>query len=174
LYAYGFRFYFTPLPGCFSPFPHGTTSLSVINSYLALEGGPPGFRQGFTCPALLRNRIRVLQVSPTGLLPTADTLSIVFGYHSHSTLSVLQPHTNVWFGLYPLRSPLLRVSHVDFFSSGYLDVSVLRVRFSKPMYSVRKYLILSQVGCPIRKSTGQKLFASHRSLSQLITSFIAG
>ena len=21
--------------------------------YLALEGGPPGFRQGFTCPALL-------------------------------------------------------------------------------------------------------------------------
>lgn len=25
---------------------------------------------------------------------------------------------------------------VDFFSSGYLDGSVLRVRFSKPMYSV--------------------------------------
>jgi len=26
---HGFRFYFTPLPGCFSPFPHGTSSLSV-------------------------------------------------------------------------------------------------------------------------------------------------
>ena len=25
----GFRDYFTPLPGCFSPFPHGTFSLSV-------------------------------------------------------------------------------------------------------------------------------------------------
>ncbi len=25
----GFRFCFTPLPGCFSPFPHGTGSLSV-------------------------------------------------------------------------------------------------------------------------------------------------
>ena len=25
--------------------------------YLALEGGPPGFRQGFTCPVLLDNRI---------------------------------------------------------------------------------------------------------------------
>src|SRR5690606_6585487 len=24
LSAHGFRFYFTPLPGCFSPFPHGT------------------------------------------------------------------------------------------------------------------------------------------------------
>ena len=28
----GFRFYFTPLPGCFSPFPHGTSSLSVAKS----------------------------------------------------------------------------------------------------------------------------------------------
>jgi len=29
LYACGFRIYFTPLPGFFSPFPHGTGSLSV-------------------------------------------------------------------------------------------------------------------------------------------------
>ena len=53
LYAYGFRIYFTPLPGFFSPFPHGTGSLSVDYEYLALEDGPPMFRQGFSCPALL-------------------------------------------------------------------------------------------------------------------------
>ena len=53
MYACGFRFYFTPLPGFFSPFPHGTGSLSVDNEYLALEDGPPIFRQDFTCPALL-------------------------------------------------------------------------------------------------------------------------
>ena len=53
LYAHGFRFYFTPLPGFFSPFPHGTGSLSVDIEYLALEDGPPMFRQDFTCPALL-------------------------------------------------------------------------------------------------------------------------
>ena len=53
LYACGFRIYFTPLPGFFSPFPHGTGSLSVDHEYLALEDGPPMFRQGFTCPALL-------------------------------------------------------------------------------------------------------------------------
>ena len=29
---HGFRFYFTPLPGFFSPFPHGTSSLSVARS----------------------------------------------------------------------------------------------------------------------------------------------
>src|SRR3546814_1408601 len=30
-----------PSSGCFSPFPHGTSSLSVIQEYLGLEGGPP-------------------------------------------------------------------------------------------------------------------------------------
>jgi hypothetical protein len=53
LYACGFRIYFTPLPGFFSPFPHGTGSLSVDYEYLALEDGPPIFRQDFSCPALL-------------------------------------------------------------------------------------------------------------------------
>ncbi|GAV76609.1 hypothetical protein CFOL_v3_20082, partial [Cephalotus follicularis] len=33
--AYGFMFYFTPRWGFFSPFPHGTTSLSVTQEYLA-------------------------------------------------------------------------------------------------------------------------------------------
>ena len=53
LRARGFRYCFTPLPGCFSPFPHGTGSLSVTGECLALEGGPPGFLPGFTCPAVL-------------------------------------------------------------------------------------------------------------------------
>eukprot|EP00829_Urostomides_striatus_P010573 TRINITY_DN24_c0_g1_i6.p3 TRINITY_DN24_c0_g1~~TRINITY_DN24_c0_g1_i6.p3 ORF type:complete len:257 (+),score=-59.42 TRINITY_DN24_c0_g1_i6:2279-3049(+) len=57
LYACGFRFYFTPLPGFFSPFPHGTGSLSVDHEYLALEDGPPIFRQDYTCPALLVARL---------------------------------------------------------------------------------------------------------------------
>src|SRR5690554_973601 len=42
-----------PLPGYFSPFPHGTCALSVVKEYLALEDGPPRFTPGFTCPALL-------------------------------------------------------------------------------------------------------------------------
>jgi hypothetical protein len=44
-----------PSSGCFSPFPHGTCSLSVAEEYLGLEGGPPTFRQDFTCPALLKD-----------------------------------------------------------------------------------------------------------------------
>ena len=42
-----------PSPGFFSPFPHGTGSLSVAGEYLALEGGPPRFLRGFTCPVVL-------------------------------------------------------------------------------------------------------------------------
>ena len=47
-----------PSSGCFSPFPHGTGSLSVAEEYLGLEGGPPTFRQDFTCPALLESHLR--------------------------------------------------------------------------------------------------------------------
>ena len=43
-----------PYLGFFSPFPHGTSSLSVFQEYLALPDGPGGFIQDYSCPALLR------------------------------------------------------------------------------------------------------------------------
>src|ERR1700740_763644 len=97
LYACGFRICFTPLPGFFSPFPHGTGSLSVDHEYLALEDGPPIFRQDFTCPALLVVHL---------VLPRCFRLQ---GYH------LLWPHfpersTNnedKEYRLVPFRSPLL-------------------------------------------------------------------
>ena len=64
-----------PSPGFFSPFPHGTSALSVAVSYLALEGGPPRFKQGFTCPALLRYPQGAKSISPTGLSPPVARLS---------------------------------------------------------------------------------------------------
>ena len=48
-----------PSQGCFSPFPHGTSSLSVANEYLALESGLPRFPRGFSCPVVLRIPLRV-------------------------------------------------------------------------------------------------------------------
>ena len=61
-----------PSSGCFSPFPHGTGSLSVSKEYLAFGGGPPIFRQDFTCPALLNTSNRT---SHTGLSPAMARLS---------------------------------------------------------------------------------------------------
>ena len=43
-----------PYSGYFSPFPHGTSSLSVFQEYLALPDGSGRFTQNFTCSALLR------------------------------------------------------------------------------------------------------------------------
>src|SRR5271154_5464987 len=44
-----------PSPGCFSPFPHGTGSLSVTREYSGLGGGPPRFTRNSTGSVLLGN-----------------------------------------------------------------------------------------------------------------------
>lgn len=59
----------------FSPFHHCTRSLSVTDQYLALPDGPGGFRQGFTCPALLGMGSRDYLLSITGLSPSMAQLS---------------------------------------------------------------------------------------------------
>ena len=64
-----------PSLGCFSPFPHGTGSLSVSKEYLAFEGGPPIFRQNFTCSALLNTSVKA---SNTGLSPAMAMLPNMF------------------------------------------------------------------------------------------------
>ena len=43
-----------PYSGFFSPFPHGTGSLSVSQEYLALPDGAGRFRRDSSGPALLR------------------------------------------------------------------------------------------------------------------------
>ena len=72
-----FQVSFTPLPGVFSPFPHGTSSLSVGYEYLALEDGPPIFRQDYACPVLLL-ACPPTHLSHTGLSPSMAVLSRTF------------------------------------------------------------------------------------------------
>ena len=77
------------------------------------------------------------------------------------------------FGLFRVRSPLLAESLTCF-----LFLQVLRWFTSLrslpwPMYSARDNPRLIGLGCPIRESTGQSLFAALRRLSQLTTPFIA-
>ena len=48
-----------PSSGFFSPFPHGTSSLSVSEEYLALDSGLPGFPLDFKCPVVLRYALMV-------------------------------------------------------------------------------------------------------------------
>jgi hypothetical protein len=94
-----------PSPGFFSPFPHGTGSLSVGQEYLALEDGPPIFRQGFSCPALL-----IFHRSRT----FAYRAFTVYGrpFQDRST------STSPTFGLLPVRSSLLGESRLISFPPG--------------------------------------------------------
>ena len=97
-------FYFTPLRGFFSPFPHGTCSLSVTEEYLGLEGGPPTFRQDYTCPALLKN--------PFNHLPVRDCHPLRSLFPKCSGL--IEQIT----GLVRVRSPLLAESRLISFPLG--------------------------------------------------------
>ena len=93
-----------PLSGCFSPFPHGTGSLSVMHEYLGLEGGPPNFRQDFTCPALLEDHPR----------------HYAYGAITHSCQAFQPVPLLLWMatGLVRVRSPLLTESRLMSFPSG--------------------------------------------------------
>ena len=48
-----------PIWGTISPFPHGTSALSVRAKWLGLEGGPPIFEQN-ACIALLNPSLSAL------------------------------------------------------------------------------------------------------------------
>ena len=150
-WAHGFRYCFTPLPGCFSPFPHGTRALSVTGEYSGLEGGPPGFGPGFTCPALLRCRPAPGRGFAYGALtlcgrpshavplPTPGRAGPRQGPHGRSyNPGGAKAAARVRSPVCP-RPPFARRYSgdlgIDFFSSGYLDVSVPRVVLPLPMDS---------------------------------------
>ena len=93
--------------------------------YLALGGGPPRFKRDFSCPALLGVMTkRPFIVSSTGLSPSLAGLPMPFPYHelslapaatsaSHAPLPSVRNAcrlTRTQFGLFPVRSPLLRES----------------------------------------------------------------
>ena len=109
------------------------------------------FRQNFTCSALLKNICQTLPIR---------------GYHP---LWRAFPDTSGCSNIHHWPGPRSLVTtsrvSVDFLSSGYLDISVHRVRFPCGM--------AYWPGFPIRTSTDQRLFAPPRSFSQRITSFIA-
>ena len=152
--------------------------------------GPPGFPQGSTCPAVLRNRtgkphsFRLRGLHPVSpIVPDRSARRSV----SHSPASLQRRHvrpcntvdttladlTYRRFGLFPLRSPLLGESRLLSLPPG--TEMVHFPGLASPPYVFRwRSRGLPSRGCPIRKSSGQSLFAAHRSLSQLTTSFIAG
>ena len=122
-----------PYSGYFSPFPHGTSPLSVFQEYLALSDGSDRFPQNFTCSVVLRILLRLI------FLRVQDYHFLQFNFPVDSTsniFSILQSYNpdnagtlSVWAN--PRSLAATYGITIVFSSSGYLDVSVLRVNSSR-------------------------------------------
>ena len=114
---------------CFSPFPHGTGSLSVFQECLALPDGAGRFRGGFTGPPLLRVSGHAYAPAVRGSHPLWRRFPATSRRARMHLLRPYNPHTAstewVWAGPRSLATTC-GVTFV-FLSSGYLDVSVPRV-----------------------------------------------
>src|SRR5713226_6745094 len=111
-----------PSQGFFSPFPHGTGSLSVAREYLALESGLPSFPPDYTCPVVLRMPLRVRSVFGYRALtfcgPAFQQVHLASGLVTLLTRSY-NPHVQArGFGLFRFRSPLLSESRLIYFPPG--------------------------------------------------------
>ena len=138
----------------------------------SLGGWSRRIHTGFLVSRATQDTATLHIASCTGRSPAMACCSKHF--HSPSFMRYRSPTTPTmpehrWFGLFPVRSPLLGES-LNYF----LFLRVLRC-FSSPRSLTTFVVRLSfrQPGCPIRKFTNQRLFAPPRDLSQLITSFIA-
>jgi hypothetical protein len=103
-----------PSQGFFSPFPHGTGSLSVAREYLALESGLPSFPPDFTCPVVLRMPLRVRYdfryVALTLYSPAFQQVHVSSGLVTLLMRSYNPQMQALGFGLFRFRSPLLSES----------------------------------------------------------------
>ena len=160
MYACGFRIYFTPLPGFFSPFPHGTCSLSVNYEYLALEDGPPIFRQDYTCPALL-----VAYSVPQSAFLIQGYHLLWPGFPSRFDMRIAKLRRLLRF-----RSPLLSESRL-------MSVPRATEMFQFTRFASHTYVFSMRYPCgwvsPFGNLRIKAYLPAPRSLSQATTSFIA-
>ena len=102
-----FQVLFHSPPGVLFTFPSQYYALSVTKEYLALEGGPSDFPQGFSCLVVLW--ILLLPIAFVyGAFTLSGLTSQTVPLTNRFTFAVLNPSMHArWFGLFPFRSPLL-------------------------------------------------------------------
>ena len=123
-----FQVLFHSPPGVLFTFPSQYYTLSVTRESLGLEGGPPGFPPGFTCPAVLWIQLTELSFR----VRDYHALWLNFPFYSTNLVQcrALSKTPKVLLLLvWPLPRSLATTCgiSVDFSSSSYLDVSVQTV-----------------------------------------------
>ncbi len=144
-----------------------------LSGVFSLSGWSRLIHTGFHVPRTTQDTtIDNYIITCTGLSPSTAKLSNLFQFCKHRISRSYNPNRSVNLLVWAPARSLAATSAITvvFFSSGYLDVSVLRVR---PPNLNWGYYTFNVVGCPIRISTDQFVCADPRSFSQLITSFVA-
>ena len=151
-----------PCAGYFSPFPHGTGSLSVSQEYLALPDGTGWFTQDFSGPALLRMLTGFIKTpfvyrafTVCGLPFQVIPLKVLIRHWRKSYNPITAVTTMVW--AVPRSLATTWGITIVFFSYGYLDVSVPHVRLRG---SLREYPGLRPDGLPHSEISGSQLICS--------------
>ena len=167
-----FQVLFHSPPGVLFTVPSRYFTLSVTWSYLALRDGPRLFRQDSSCPAVLRILPPFKSFRLRGFYPLSLCFPTLFDYVSLWITESFTPQVlllQVW----ALPISLATTFGIVFY---FLFLRVIRC-FSSPgslhyaMYLRNDTITLLMVSSLIRTSTDQSLFATPRSLSQLVTSF---
>ena len=148
---------------CFSPFPHGTRSLSVSREYLALPDGPGRFAQDSSCPALLRIPLCCLPLRVRDFHPLRSDFPDCSAHVRHAMARSYNPDQALpqgRFGLFPGRSPLLGES-LNYF----LFLQVLRCFSSlrSPPDLVRM-TVLQTAGLSHSEISGSKVICTYPKL----------
>ena len=108
-----FQVLFHSPPGVLFTFPSQYYTLSVIGEYLGLEGGPPVFPPGFTCPAVLWIQLANFSFR----VRDYHALWLNFPFILLTAVNTVrcpkpQKYYYSWFGLFRVRSPLLAESRL--------------------------------------------------------------
>ena len=143
-----------------------------LTGVFSLTGWSRQIRAEFLVFRVTQDYTKSLEASRTGLSPAMVVLSRTFCSLLKYYNVVLQPHYCIaTIVVWALPRSLATTEGIIIY---FLFLEVLRCFSSLRLLSaLSRVAAIRLSGCPIRKSADQRLFASTRSLSQLITSFIA-
>ena len=114
---------------CFSPFPHGTCSLSVSQEYLALPDGAGRFPQGVSDLAVLRIPLSTISLRLRDYHPLWWRFPTRFNLRFSIMLWSYNPGNALTLPVWAISISLATTQEITivFFSTAYLDVSVRQV-----------------------------------------------
>ena len=172
LQAYGFRNYFTPLPGVLFTFPSRYWSTIGLRRVFSLGGWARRIHTGFHVPRATQDTARHTFTSHKGLSPAAAAFSNDVLLVNMSPL--LQSYNPAGTGIPAVWAVPLSLAATGGITFCFLFLRVLRC-FSSPGSppATAGCQVFNLTGRPIQKSRDQGSLAPPPGLSQLAASFIA-